>query len=190
MRDDLQGEIIEVNKALNDLGHQEIKGSSSKHSSGFQFAHGIRVGNMFWILGKQHACKISISACNMDSFQSPFPVSFQFFSDIENPTYLWYIKKKKWSRGPDLNAKIGHPKIGYCSAVIDRSNVMFISGQTNGIMDGRVTVFNFHLSKWIVYPGLPHFLLNQYKKIECSSTMIFRKDGSKLVKIRYITVVR
>ena len=44
-----------------------------------------------------------------------------------------------------MNPRIGHPKRGYCSAVIDRSNVMFISGQTYAMVERRVTVFNFDL---------------------------------------------
>ena len=162
MDGDLSKPITQYNKALFKSGHQKLEKSKNPLiSDNHYFSNGIRVGDIIWTWGNKDPVD------NLQMFNYG-PVScvdedmnfdFNYLKACQD-TFIWYIKKKQWRRGPKIPKYLYDP---WAATSINRTAILFVGRLNNPnipfhpIMSSikeYTAVFDFEYKKWEEYPAV------------------------------------
>ena len=151
------------------FGHQTIPQSVPKaiHRDDSYYTHGLRMGNKFWVWGASYK--------NEQLFDLP----------VRPQTYLWYIKRQKWRRGPIMPPDfIFYLEKPTTSTAINQSHVLIVSRsdwKSDGFLHGFV--YDFEREKWTLYPSVTSDILYPDHTFlqHCSlATLISKNEDQKV----------
>ena len=102
-------------------------------------------------------------------------IGFDF--EIMKHTMIWYSKKEKWKKGPNLPEWLLEIK-DFCATSLNSTSVAIYGGVgfEKETSTNFMTIYHFHLKLWIKLPGLeidPKFIFR-----ECSLSSIFSKKSN------------
>ena len=97
-------------------------------------------------------------------------------------SYIWYQRRQRWIRGPDLPSGFLHKT--FCAVPLNDSSAMLIGGYntTNPIEYQRlVFVYNFNLELWFQFPNLEMngVVDAAWSMWYCTATLMYDKNSQK-----------
>ena len=186
VKEDLSSNIIQYQKSLNN--HVKIKKSAVKIkgkvntgfldfsgntdvnlSDGMSFRYGIQVGSMFWLVsGYRNAVD------NPNESEAVAKIS----------TMLWFSKKQRWRRGPDL--PLSHTSFtNFCLSSLNSTAILFVftDGKTNTFVT-NVSIFNFQFKVWTDIPRMKEKLQElPAADMQCTMATLFDKQARPRVVV-------
>ena len=149
---DEKKKITKYHKSFNNKGHITVSKSKrpkdliGKESQGFQYSHGVLLGNRFWTFGRYKGRMFNLHPLGW------IPgIHTQWQS---NQTTIWSTEKKSWIKGPDVITLVSMylnltPYYTAFASVINSTTILLIGGNT-------VACFNIVTNRWTKYPNFPY----------------------------------
>ena len=182
VKDDISSNIIQYHNSLNNQNHTKVQGSSIKfkedigvsfesnninsHSfAGVKFRYGLQVGSMFWLL---------FGAYGSDQIVMNDQTIFQ------SSTMLWFSKKQRWRRGPDLQFN-PNSFSSFCSSSLNSTAIFFVFIDITDTRIAKVAIFNFQLLVWTDIPNMKEKLQEVY--MTCAMATLYGKQTKPRVMV-------
>ena len=147
---DEKKKITKYHKSFNNKGHITVSKSKrpkdliGKESQGFQYSHGVLLGNRFWTFGRYKGRLF-------DLYQHGW-IPNRHTKWQSNQTTIWSTEKKLWIKGPDIITLVSmhlDPYYTVFASVINSTTLLLIGGNT-------VACFNIVTNRWTIYPNFPY----------------------------------
>ena len=142
------------------FGHQVIPKSVPKnHHAMDRFHNGLQVGDKFWVWGVEYK---ENHLHERDQFRPK--------------TYVWYINRQLWKKGPKLKHKFRRPS---ASTAINATHALIVTGVARE-HDLQSFAYDFELEIWTTYPKVETSILYSAGLIEeCAMTILVSKQARK-----------
>ena len=161
---DATRKITQYHPNLNENGHATVPKSGIDPVfddwEGYYGVRAVQVGSKFWLLGRKPKLRFE---------------SFTTNGIFKPETYIWYQRRQKWIRGPDLPSSFSQDV--FCAFALNSSSAMLIGGIEGFENQRLVFVYDFQSMAWFRYPDLmlDDFIIMWY----CTATIILDKSSSR-----------
>ena len=182
VKDDISSNIIQYHNSLNNQNHTTVQGSSLKfkENNGLSFEgnnlnfcggfrYGLQVGSMFWLLSGE---------CSSHHYVNHMIIDQTIF---KSSTMLWFSKKQRWRRGPDLHIN-PNSFSSFCSSSLNSTAILFVFIGNTYERLAKVAIFNFQLKTWTDIPKMKEEL-KYVHYMTCAITTWFGKQTKPRVLV-------
>lgn len=181
----VDGELISpvtrYHKSISQKGHDTIPinnnpflefgfGPSNTRINNFVFRRSILVGDYFWLLGNV-------------GYGPEFWIG-DFL--VQSETIIWYKKKEKLGRGPDLPSFLNQNKLEpcgtFCTLSLNSTHLMIFGffKQNDFIQKPkRVAIVDFYKRSWIDWT--PFYLEDNVEFCSCFASLVFEKTKKAII---------
>ena len=179
---ELKSPVIKYHKSINEQGHRTIPNTADHLEKlglvgpkPITFTSSISIGDYFWLLASSEYDIIDIN--------HPPIWAMNNFS-IHYATAIWYKKKEKLGRGPDLPDFLGRDVFEFgtfCSLSLNSTHLMFFGFFKQGEHPDykRVSIFDFYKKTQMDLTSLDLGINEKF--VSCQASLVFDKNGKAKV---------
>ena len=177
---DTKKSITKYHKSFNKNGHLVVNKSKRSKAlikkiesegfkfiqEGFQYSHGVLMGNRFWTFGGYKITKYA----NVKLIDK----------DHTNQTTIWSTNRQVWIQGPELNTTSNSKDLLLYKSIVYTYSYASVINSTSIILIGGDTVvcFDIAANRWTDYPDFP---LNSKRSLVkmVTPTVTVEKNGKR-----------